>query len=73
VAIGRYDSASNKVDSLLGTVQERTDMVLVAKDLKTIFASNETLRTFTPPETQPEMAGTPLLNQVMGIDFDHKG
>jgi hypothetical protein len=62
VAIGRYDSASNKVDSLLGTVQERTDMFLVAKDLKTIFASNETLRTFTRPETQPKMAGTPLFS-----------
>jgi len=41
MAIGRYDPASNKVDWLLGTGQERTHMILVSKDQKTIFTSND--------------------------------
>ena len=40
MAIGRYDPSTNKVDWLLGTGQERTHMVLVGKELKTIFTSN---------------------------------
>ena len=40
MAIGRYDPADNKVDWVLGTGQDRTHMIVVAKDLKTIFTSN---------------------------------
>ena len=40
MVIGRYDPSSNKVDWVLGTGQERTHMVLVAKEQKTIFTSN---------------------------------
>ena len=40
LVIGRYDPATNKVDWLLGTGQERTHMVLVGKDQKMIFTSN---------------------------------
>ena len=47
MAIGRYDPASKKVDWLLGTGQERTHMVLVAKDLKTIFTSNVSSNTIS--------------------------
>jgi YVTN family beta-propeller protein len=38
--IGRYDPASNQVDWLLGTGQNVTHMVVLSKDLKTIFTSN---------------------------------
>ncbi len=40
MAIGRYDPASNKVDWILGTGQDRTHMIVVSKDEKTIFTSN---------------------------------
>jgi YVTN family beta-propeller protein len=39
-AIGRYDPASNQVDWILGTGQNVTHMIVLAKDLKTIFTSN---------------------------------
>jgi YVTN family beta-propeller protein len=38
--IGRYDPASNQVDWILGTGQNVTHMIVLAKDLKTIFTSN---------------------------------
>ncbi len=59
MAIGRYDPVTNKVDWLLGTGQERTHMVLVAKDLKTIFTSNVSSNTISiiertnPPQGRP--------------------
>jgi YVTN family beta-propeller protein len=39
-AIARYDPATNKIDWQFETGQQTTHMVLVAKDLKTIFTSN---------------------------------
>ena len=39
-AIARYDPAANKVDWEFETGQQTTHMVLVARDLKTIFTSN---------------------------------
>ncbi len=59
MAIARYDPASNKVDWLLGLGQERTHMILVAKDLKTIFTSNVSSNTISiieragPPQGRP--------------------
>jgi len=38
--IGRYDPATNQVDWLLGTGQETTHMVIVSRNLTTIFTSN---------------------------------
>ncbi len=38
--IGRYDPASNQVDWVLGTGQNVTHMIVLSKDLKTIFTSN---------------------------------
>jgi YVTN family beta-propeller protein len=38
--IGRYDPASNQVDWILGTGQNVTHMIVLSKDLKTIFTSN---------------------------------
>ena len=59
MAIGRYDPAADKIDWLLGTGQERTHMVLVARDLKTIFTSNVSSNTISiiertnPPQGRP--------------------
>jgi len=39
-AIARYDPAANKIDWQFETGQQTTHMVLVARDLKTIFTSN---------------------------------
>ena len=45
--IGRYDPASNKVDWVLGTGQDRTHMVLVSADLQHIVTSNVSSATMT--------------------------
>jgi DNA-binding beta-propeller fold protein YncE len=39
-AIGRYDPATNKVDWILGTGQNRTHMIYVAEDEKQIITTN---------------------------------
>src|SRR5450432_2306902 len=38
--VGRYDPATQKIDWVIGTGQNRTHMVTVSKDLKTVFTSN---------------------------------
>jgi YVTN family beta-propeller protein len=38
--VGRYDPATQKIDWVIGTGQNRTHMVAISKDLKTIFTSN---------------------------------
>ncbi len=38
--VGRYDPATRKIDWVVGTGQDRTHMVIVTKDLKTILTSN---------------------------------
>ena len=38
--IGRYDPATHKIDWVVGTGQDRTHMVVVSTDTKTIFTSN---------------------------------
>jgi DNA-binding beta-propeller fold protein YncE len=47
LAIGRYDPATNKVDWILGTGQERTHMIVVSRDEKTIFTSNVSSNTIS--------------------------
>jgi DNA-binding beta-propeller fold protein YncE len=47
LAIGRYDPAANKVDWILGTGQERTHMIVVSQDEKTIFTSNVSSNTIS--------------------------
>jgi YVTN family beta-propeller protein len=39
-AIGSYDPAQKKVDWILGTGQNRTHMIIVSKDLKSIYTTN---------------------------------
>jgi len=38
--IGRYDPAANKMDWLLGTGQDSTHMLVLTKDMNTIFTAN---------------------------------
>jgi YVTN family beta-propeller protein len=38
--VGRYDPATQKIDWVIGTGQNRTHMVTVSKDLKTVVTSN---------------------------------
>jgi len=38
--IGRYDPAAKKIDLVLGTGQNRTHMIIVSSDLKTILTTN---------------------------------
>jgi YVTN family beta-propeller protein len=38
--VGRYDPATQKIDWVVGTGQNRTHMVVVSRDLKTVFTSN---------------------------------
>ena len=59
LAIGRYDPASNKVDWILGTGQDRTHMILVGKDQKTIFTSNVSSNTISIIERGNSRQGPP--------------
>jgi DNA-binding beta-propeller fold protein YncE len=45
--IGSYDPASQKIDWVMGTGQDRTHMVWVSRDLKTIVTSNVSSATMT--------------------------
>ncbi len=38
--VGRYDPATEKIDWVVGTGQDRTHMVIASKDLKTVLTSN---------------------------------
>jgi YVTN family beta-propeller protein len=38
--VGRYDPATREIDWVMGTGQNRTHMVIVSQDLKTVFTSN---------------------------------
>jgi YVTN family beta-propeller protein len=38
--VGRYDPPTQKIDWVMGTGQNRTHMVIVSKDLKTVLTSN---------------------------------
>jgi DNA-binding beta-propeller fold protein YncE len=60
-AIGRYDPANNKVDWVLGTGEQRTHMIVVSKDAKTIYTSNVSSDTISIIEPAPPggFGGTP--------------
>src|SRR5579863_6941303 len=38
--VGHYDPATDKIDWIIGTGQDRTHMVIATKDLKTVLTSN---------------------------------
>lgn len=46
-AVGSYDPATNKIDMVLGTGQDRTHMVYVMEDLKRIITSDVSSATMT--------------------------
>jgi DNA-binding beta-propeller fold protein YncE len=58
-AIGRYDPLTQKIDWVLGTGQDRTHMILVAKDLKHIYTSNVTSGTISIVRSQMRAQGPP--------------
>src|SRR5579863_2970756 len=60
-AIGSYDPATQKVDWILGTGQNRTHMIFVFEDLKRIVTTNVSSGTVTMiDKTPPRTAGGPL-------------
>lgn len=75
-AIGSYDPAKNKVDWVMGTGQNRTHMIFVSQDLKSIFTTNVSSGTVSmieksthagpdfgpPPGSGPGPAGAPNAN-----------
>jgi YVTN family beta-propeller protein len=52
-AIGRYDPATNKIDWILGTGQNRTHMIYVAPDMKRIVTTNVNSATVSIIEPTP--------------------
>lgn len=54
--VGRYDPAAQKIDWVMGTGQNRTHMVIVTKDLKTVLTANVssgTISIIQQTEVQP--------------------
>ena len=51
-AIGRYDPVAQRIDWVLGTGQDRTHMVLVARDLEHIYTSNVASGTISIAHTE---------------------
>jgi YVTN family beta-propeller protein len=57
--IGRYNPATEKVDWILGTGQDRTHMVYVTKDLAHVYTSNVNSGTITIIDKTADQGGTP--------------
>jgi YVTN family beta-propeller protein len=57
--VGRYDPGTQKIDWVIGTGQNRTHMVTVSKDLKTVFTSNVSSATISIIEQGPVQGGPP--------------
>ena len=61
--VGRYDPATQMIDWVIGTGQNRTHMVIVSQDLKTVITSNVSSATISiidqsaPPGGPPPMRG----------------
>jgi YVTN family beta-propeller protein len=59
-AIGSYDPATGKIDSILGTGQNRTHMIFVSNDQKRIVTTNVSSGTVSIiDQTAPHMPGPP--------------
>jgi YVTN family beta-propeller protein len=56
-AIGRYDPAAQRIDWVLGTGQDRTHMLIVAKDLEHIYTSNVSSGTISIIRSQMRSSG----------------
>ena len=55
--VGRYDPATQKIDWVMGTGQNRTHMVVVSNDLKRVFTTNVNSATVSIIEQAPLPAG----------------
>jgi YVTN family beta-propeller protein len=72
--VGRYDPATQKIDWVMGTGQDRTHMVVVSRDLKTVFTSNVSSATVsvieqrapTPGRRGPGMPDWSITNLAVG-------
>jgi YVTN family beta-propeller protein len=76
--IGRYDPATQRVDWVLGTGQDRTHMIIVARGLDKIFTSNVNSATIsiieqtTPPSGGFNPPGGPRLTwEVTNVPAGH--
>ena len=67
-AIGRYDPASEKIDWIMGTGQNRTHMIYVAPDEKQIYTTNVSSATVSILEkvTLPPMGPPPGMQRPAG-------
>jgi len=63
--IGSYDPATQKIDWVMGTGQNRTHMIWVNRDLKTIITSNVSSATITILEK--------VMRRRLGRDGDRRG
>jgi YVTN family beta-propeller protein len=57
--VGRYDPSTQKIDWVVGTGQNRTHMVIVSKDLKTVFTSNVSSATISIIEQSAQQGPGP--------------
>ena len=58
--VGRYDPSTRKIDWVVGTGQDRTHMVVVSNDVKTIFTTNVSSATVSIIEqSTAQMPGPP--------------
>jgi YVTN family beta-propeller protein len=58
-AVGRYDPATQKIDWILGTGQDRTHMIFVFPDLARLITTNISSATVTIAEKKPARAPGP--------------
>jgi len=65
-AIGSYDPATGKVDWIMGTGQNRTHMIFVFPDAKTILTTNVNAATVTILEKTERAAGMPAAGPPPG-------
>jgi YVTN family beta-propeller protein len=57
--VGRYDLVTQKIDWVIGTGQNRTHMVIVSRDLKTVFTSNVSSATISIIDQSAAPQGPP--------------
>jgi YVTN family beta-propeller protein len=57
--VGRFDPATQKIDWVIGTGQNRTHMVVVSRDLKTVITSNVSSATVSILDQSAPQGGPP--------------
>jgi YVTN family beta-propeller protein len=63
--VGRYDPATQKIDWVIGTGQNRTHMVIVSHDLKTVITSNVSSGTISIIDRSAPAGGPPPMRGPM--------